>query len=757
MYGFSEGTYRTWEDPECTGINRLKARSPLVPFLAAGAAVAGAREGSRWFHSLNGTWKFKLVDRPAAAPADFMKAGLNDTKWDSINVPQNWNMQGFDRPHYTNVQMPFPNKPPHVPAANPTGLYRTAFELPRGWRTRRTVIHFGGAESVLYVYVNGQPVGLSKDSRLAAEFDLTPWLRPGRNVVAAMVIRWSDASFIEDQDHWWMAGLYRDVYLVSTGKTYIEDVFVYSHAMGNSNGNLKEYWDIFENEEGAQGGFIWDWVDQGIMRTANCQLPTADCGDLRGHDLESARGECLKPGGQFYWAYGGDFGDEPHDANFCINGMVWPDRTPHPGMHEFKKLTQPVAVQAVDLAQGVVEVVSKQDFTSLKWLRGSWSLTVDGVEVQAGRLPVLDVGPGGRKRVRIGLKPPVMQGGQECHLMLRFATARESAWAPQGHTVAWEQFALPFRGRGGARRGRKGPLELVQADGLLTVTGASFEAVFAETSGQLTSLVQNGRKVLSAGPRLNAWRAPTDNDGIKRWSGQLNKPLGKWLAAGLNRLRAVTDGVRVRRCQDGGVEVTIRQTVACKADPKAFKHTHVYTIRPDGEIRVDNTVTASKKLPSLPRIGVVMTAPAGLDRLEWFGRGPHESYIDRRAGAPVGLYAGRVADQYVPYIMPQEHGNKTDVRWMALSDAKGRGIRFRAGDRMECSAGHLTADDLFKALHTHELKPRKTVTITIDAMQRGLGVGSCGPQTLPQYEVNPGRYEFSFVIEPVQDGSAVTS
>jgi beta-galactosidase len=216
--------WRWWEAPEVQGIGRLPARSPLVPFPDA-AAARGARQGSPWFRSLDGPWRFRLVPRPEAAPRGWQQPGHDDGRWATIPVPGCWTMHGYDRPHYTNVVMPWPLEPPHVPRAdNPTGLYRRAFRRPPGWARRRIVLSFGGAESALGVWVNGVPVGMHKDSRLGVELDVTEHVRSGTNLVAAMVVRWSDGTWVEDQDHWWHGGLHREVVLLCPGRTWISDV-----------------------------------------------------------------------------------------------------------------------------------------------------------------------------------------------------------------------------------------------------------------------------------------------------------------------------------------------------------------------------------------------------------------------------------------------------------------------------------------------------------------------------------------------------
>ncbi|MHC4874217.1 MAG: sugar-binding domain-containing protein [Planctomycetota bacterium] len=229
-----------WETPELTEINRLPMRSTLHPYKTFNSAAALKYEKSPWVKILDGKWDFKMYKRPQDVKPDALGIAKKG-KWDKITVPGNWTMQREDDiPHYTNSQMPFKNDPPYVPEKNPTGVYRTTFTLPSGWNKRRTVIQFGGGESCYYVYLNGEFVGMSKDCRIPAEFDLTDFLKSGKNTLAVMCIRWSDGSYVEDQDHWWMAGLYRSVYLYSTDKMFIKDVFAKGELDKNyKNGTLK--------------------------------------------------------------------------------------------------------------------------------------------------------------------------------------------------------------------------------------------------------------------------------------------------------------------------------------------------------------------------------------------------------------------------------------------------------------------------------------------------------------------------------------
>ena len=216
---------KPWETPEFTGFNRLPARASLFPYPTEKSAITANPKSSTRVQYLNGDWKFRLFDKPEDVDPKLIAEKCRDGSWKTIPVPSNWTMQGYDRPHYTNVIMPFENNPPFVPEENPTGVYRLRFNVSKGWLEDRVVLHIGGAESVIYLYVNGKLAGMSKDCRLPSEYDITPYLHAGENTLAAIVIRWSDGSYVEDQDHWWMAGIYRDVYLCRTPKQYIKDVF----------------------------------------------------------------------------------------------------------------------------------------------------------------------------------------------------------------------------------------------------------------------------------------------------------------------------------------------------------------------------------------------------------------------------------------------------------------------------------------------------------------------------------------------------
>ena len=1041
---------RFWEMPELTHLNRLPGRSPLVPYPTAASARRGDAARSRWVLPLDGDWKFSFYDRPESVPTRAVDPKSSDRRWDTIPVPSNWTQHGHGKPIYTNIQMPFDNDPPHVPDENPTGLYRRTFELPEGWDGRRSVLHVGGAESVLAVWINGRFVGMSKDSRLPSEFDVSPFVTTGNNLLAIAVIQWSDASYIEDQDQWWLGGLFRSVHLYAQDTAYFEDIFAkpqlhedntsgrlevdvklnftaepeetyhvvgelldssgkrvrkldashpidreygrhrnrtslhaditsvepwsaeapqlytlllglheddgrgqprskaieyvscrvgfrrlevrdrqllingqpvmirgvnrhehddtrgkaltregmvrdielmkqhnfnavrnahypsdprwyelcdeyglyvideanieahdnyqtlcrdpryrpafldrvqnmvkrtknhasvclwslgnesgfgenheaaaawarqfdpsrplhyegavrfgwvqggnadephgrqatdiyapmymdiagiiawskrhndprplilceYQHAMGNSNGNLQEYWDAFEKYDGLQGGFIWEWVDHGLKQQ------TQD--------------------GQDYWAYGGDFGETIHDAEFVCDGLVAPDRTPHPAMADCHKVQQPIGFAAIDLHRGRLEVHNKQYFTGLDWLQFTWTIETEGTVKARGQLDPGDVPPQGRADVTVELDPENLPPG-EAILTIRATTRQRMPWCAKGHVVAWEQFVLPAANASKndeitpRQTQQSGPVDVRESASrlLLICKSNDLRLSISRKRGVISGLKIGDSPVVLDGPRLNLWRGPTSNDGVKgkpeQWSAEW-KPLGRWCNAKLDKAR-LSDAVEptISKRRDGRVSVSLdhRWTFTGRDDDAAVLHRHRYTLSPTGVLRVEHTFDVDAALPDLPRLGVIFTLPEPFEQLAWYGRGPGESYPDRKTGSPIGVYRSTVTDQYVDYILPQEHGLKTDVCWCELSANSGDAPTLRiVPDRpMSFSASHYTPQDLTRAFHTYDLEPRPEVTVCLDAFHRGLGTASCGPDTLDTYRLKPGRYKFAY-------------
>ena len=993
------GGRKSWESPELTSLNRLQPRATLVPFPTPELAALLDDTRSPFHRLLDGPWEFRRVDRPEHAAAALRRR----SGWDTVDVPSLWTTQGYDSPHYTNVVMPFEGRPPHVPAENPTGVYRRAFSVPRAWRRRRIVLGFGAAEGALYVLLNGSPVGISKDSRTPAEFDVTELVRhDGTNELVAVVLRWSDASFVEDQDQWWHAGLSRHVYLYATDETHIEDVFVrgeldddcrdgrlvvaasiggpasggelearlldpagravaeavfqgaleltvgsprrwsaeepalytlvvslpggvresvacrvgfrrvevregrlllngkalqirgvnrhdhddtrgravgrelmeadarlmkqsnvnavrtshypndpywldlcdryglyvvdeanieshafyddvcrdpryasafvervrnmverdknhpsvilwslgnesgygpnhdaaagwvrardpsrplhyegaiardwsggrhatdvvcpmygsveeieawaekaddsrplilceFSHAMGNA-GGLSDYYAAFERHDQLQGGFVWEWVDHGIRMV-----------DARGRR---------------YWAYGGDFGDVPNDANFCADGLVWPDRTPHPLLHELAFLARPVSVES--RGRGTFRIHNRRDFADLSDLRGEWELTDDGAVVGRGKLPPLRVPPGGALDVRLDFGRNAAKARGERFVTFRFVLRRPTEWAPAGHELARQQLELPSaQVRSATRASRALPRE---ADGAIVLEAGGTRAVVDRDTGMVAELGEaGGRNVLRAGPVLQLWRAATDNDGLRLLPERSRGVLGRWLELGLDRIERRVEAVRLA---PGRVDVTCAASGRGRWDD--VLHRQSYRPLASGGLLVENEVLFGADVRDLPRVGVVLVLVPGLERLEWFGRGPWDDYPDRHASNVVALHRDTVQNQYVPYILPQEHGHHGDVRRLSLTDATGFGLEVLGRPTIGFTAGHFTPADLYAARHTCDLEPRDEVVLSLDHAQRGLGTAACGPDTQPRYRLSAPRYRFRYVLRPRPEGT----
>ena len=967
---------------------------------------------------LDGLWRFQLLAR-ADAPAS--------REWRDIEVPGCWTMQDTDDyPRYTNVVMPFSDRPPHVPPANPTGLYQRTFEVPDDWIDRRVVLHVGAAESVLIVQLNGHEIGVSKDSHLAAEFDITGAIRHGSsNTLTLRVVKWSDASYVEDQDQWWHGGITRSVSIYATQHVYLADVratagladdlttgilelqvdigfdgvepspgwtvearvpgkvlseevpvklsarpirvtaedrdvlerqaaglpleqrqldrgewlrarrapppegevifdpvhvpevrrwsaeqpnlypltivlrnpsgaaveqadlqvgfrrvvvdglqllingaavllrgvnrhdfdrhtgrvirsegmrqdlvrikqfgfnavrtshypndplfldlcdelglyvideadveahaFItslcddprylnawvdrvsrmarrdknhasvilwslgnesgygtnhaaaagwlrrfdptrplhyegairwdwssdqsvsditcpmyppisaivgharsgnqrhplimceYSHAMGNSNGCLAEYWDAIESTYGLQGGFIWEWWDHGLVQRL------AD--------------------GRTRWAYGGDFGDVPNDGNFCIDGLVWPDRTPKPALMEHRFLASPVRARADDamLRSGRVELHNRQHFADLGWLRARYELSVEGEAIGGGELFLPHLSPGERAVVDLPeWSRLTWPAEREVWLALRYTTREPSAWAPAEFEIGWDQLQVASSRELSAPVVVHGEVEL-DGDGLLS------HPSFARS------------------PRLCLWRAPTDNDRIGGMA-------ARWESWGVHRLdRRLLD---LQREVDGGTLVRSDYVTGAGI---VVPHQQMLRRLDGGGVLVEETVDIPDELADLARVGTVLELRPGLENLEWYGAGPHETYPDRRRGGLVGRWRSTVQEQYVPYIRPQENGGHADVRWLEMTDKSGDGVRLGFDQPRQVSVLHYRERDLADTTHDVDLVACAETIVHFDAAHRGLGTASCGPDTLPQYLIRPGRWRWTWWLLP---------
>lgn len=1030
-----------WQDQSVIGRNKEAAHCTRLPFADLESAMKGAREDTPWFRSLNGAWKFHWVPSPDKAPKGFEKPGFDVSDWKEIPVPSNWQLQGYGVPIYTNVTYPFKKDPPRVmgevPAdwtkhdlPNPVGSYRRDFELPADWKGRETFLHFDGVQSAMYVYVNGKEVGYSQGSMTPAEFRITPFLRPGKNLLAVKVYRWSDGSYLEDQDFWRLSGIYRDVYLFSTATTQIRDFFVltdiddkhekatittaisirnlgkgdgekltlelhladkanpqlhpegqgkprllakaelpgpaggqertlsfqsevtapvlwncerpelyrlvllikdaegktieatgcrigirkieikdrrlwingvavklkgvnrhehdpdkghaidrevmvkdltlfkqfnintvrtshypnqplwyelcdeygifvvdeanveshgmgygaaslahdpswerahvdreismvhrdknhpciiiwsmgneagpgrnfkagreairaidvsrpihyerdngkadidstmypsvtgldrigrsdsnkpffvceYAHAMGNAVGNLAEYWEVIEKHDRLIGACIWDWVDQGLRRK------TAD--------------------GREFFAYGGDYGDKPNSGSFCINGMVFPDRTVPPKMHEMKRVYQYVGFAPVDLDKRMFRITNKYFFTNLDKYEFACSLREDGKVIRRIKLGAFPLAPGESKIIQVPLTLPKYRPGASYHVDLRFVLREDEVWARKGHAVAESQFESPESGKDAPLLDLQGlgKLETTVDGSAIRISGESFLLVMDRRTGTLSSLSYGGREVLASadgeicGPRLSVFRAAVNNDRYAK---------DAWIAKGLDRLTHV-----VKSCEPGAkgpgwqrIETVVeeRGQQDCR-----FEVATSWTVFANGIVHVDSQIVPHAAPAILPRVGMRMRLADGLQELAWLGRGPFENQADRKRGADVGLYKSRVAEQFVPYVDTQECGARQDVRWSRFVDAKGQGLLVVAEPRFAMTALPWTSQELFAARHPVELAVSPRVYLTLDRAELGLGGASCGPRPMKKYLLHPEPMSFAFSLRPLSMGA----
>ncbi|TVR72639.1 MAG: DUF4981 domain-containing protein [Spirochaetaceae bacterium] len=484
----------------------------------------------------------------------------------------------------------------------------------------------------------------------------------------------------------------------------------YSHAMGNSNGGLEDYVRAFRSVPGLQGGFIWDWVDQGLLEES--------------------------PRGGRYWAYGGDYGDEPNDQDFCINGLVWPDRTPHPAMWEVRKLFQAFRFElAPPLDPGApgapltVVVCNEQDFAPLPGGALHWDLAADGITITTGECALPPIAPGGTGETSLALEP--LPAG-EVVLTVRLLTGSSTHLVPAGHMIAWEQWVLagrcePKRSSAGAGKPRPFVLELDPLSGPSLVSGDT----------------------VLRGPVPALWRAPTENDLIRGMPGQENKPGALWYRLGLHCLVATwrlhrTGEVAVlegdhRAGSEGPLRARSRFVLA-PADRAVSSGSATQVLRV--EIEVDREVS------DLPRVGLRLDLPGRFDRVEWYGRGPQENYPDRSAGYPLGLWRSPVLEQYVPYIVPQEHGGHGATRFVRLLAGTGGEVTIAApaGESFHFSALPFAPEDLAAWTHTWQVEPREELILIVDHFHRGIGTAACGPDCAPRYRAGGGRFVWELYL-----------
>ena len=1034
--GAAEKDPPEWENQTLSSINREAPRAWFVPFQDVDKIGESKLWESSLIQSLNGLWTFHLSKNPGERPVNFFKDDFNTQDWNRIPVPSNWEMQGYDYPIYVNITYPHEKNPPLMQKDyNPTGSYKTEFTIPETWEGKEIYLHFGAVSSAMYVWINEQQVGYSEDSKTPAEFNISSYLKQGKNTMAVEVYKWSDASYLEDQDFWRMGGITRDVFLMARNPLHIRDFRVnagldnsyldgilnlevevvdlvngnnsslslqaklldlqnhvmmdetikvtvrdgagvasfektfasvrqwsaeipnlyqlnlilrdeqggvieaikqdvgfrtieikdaqllvngqyvylkgvnlhehhdvnghvmdeetmlkdillmksnnlnavrtshypqperwyelcnqyglylvdeanieshgmgygkeslakdstwmtahlfrtknmferdknqpsiiiwslgneagnginfqatynylkdndstrpvqyeragleentdifcpmympmaqmekyakgadgvptrpliqceYAHAMGNSVGNLQDYWDLIEKYDVLQGGFIWDWVDQGLLTT--------------------------NEEGEKYWAYGGDFGpdDVPSDGNFCNNGIVNPDRGIKPTLLEVKKVYQHIGFSSQDLSTGIVTLENKYSFLNLDQFSFDWMIRSEGETLQSGTIDHVSLQPGEKSDFALNyhIEP---QAGKEYFLNIQACLKKKDGLVEVGTVIAREQFQLPYSIPANPDFRKMPSLSYKKGDTGITVSGESFSLFFDTEQGLITQFASNGKELLISGPVPNFWRAPTDND----FGNNNYRKARVWRKAGERR---DVKKVKVKQDKSGSVFIYITFILKDQDGNPIADYVTNYSINGLGEVAVTNSFEMSEeKLPEPPRFGMNLVMPREFETMTWLGRGPQESYWDRKTSAFVDIYTGSVADQYWPYLRPQENGNKEDVRWAAITNKDGLGLLFKGMSLIAVSAHHNIMEDLeshertvgrhvdgVKSVnrHTIDVKPRDMTSVNIDYKQMGVGGDdSWGARTHPEYRLTEKAYTYSFKMIPVHN------
>ncbi len=1011
-----------WQNPSVLGINREAPRNTLFPYTNVESAMIGDRGLSDYYFLLNGEWDF-LYAPTGCAPEGFWESDYPQDAmgWDRLPVPSNWQMYGYDIPQYTNVNYPIPCDPPYVPNENPVGCYRRTFVLPEFWHNRQVFLNFDGVNSAFYVWVNGKLAGFSKVSHMPSEFDITPLLQPGENVIAVKVFKWSDGTYLEDQDFWRLSGIFRDVYLLGVPKVHVRDVRVratlendykdgvlkaqadvhnyddnnrtiildaclllgnkkiaqesyqlavepegkqtqnidfvvpdckawtaetpnlytllvtlkqgdtlvevqrvdlgfktieiknqqfyvngvsiklkgvnrhdthtdyghvtplesmildielmkqhnintvrtshypndprwldlcdryglyvideadlechglavndyffgtegswnrlsespewraayvdrmermvsrdlnhasiimwslgnesgygenhaamkkralelddtrpihyegdregittdvisvmyhsveqvieegkkddpkpyflceYAHAMGLGPGSIAEYWDAIYASPRLIGGCIWEWVDHGI------RSETED--------------------GEEYYAYGGDFGDEPNDSNFCVDALNYPDRTPHTGLIEYKKVLEPVKFEWADSKYSKLRVHNLYDFTTLDHLDAIWTMYCEGEMIAQGRLDIRGIEPGTEKLIDIELDIP---STGESYVEIEVSEAFNRLWAQRGHQVCISQLMLPSQPKITRYLAETmDPVLLDQDDYAIEVAGNEFRLLFDKQTGIMDSWQISQTEMLLEGPKVNIYRAPTDNDVHQK---------EKWKKFRFHQLQSRLREINAEQLGDAHVRVTAKFVNAPVVLDPLMRSEFTYDIFGNGDVRmsVKFIPVEGLELPYLPKLGVQMMLNPELDRVLWYGYGPHENYPDMCKSAMLGQYSALVEDLHEPYVRPQENGARGGNRCMAVTDGLGLGFMVvgekTAAEGFSFTAHNYTDEALEEAQHTYELEAQDVTVLSLDYKQGGLGSNICGPEPQEKYQLwFKEEVEFTLVFKP---------
>jgi beta-galactosidase len=490
----------------------------------------------------------------------------------------------------------------------------------------------------------------------------------------------------------------------------------YSHAMGNSNGNFQEYWDIIMSSKHMQGGFIWDWVDQGM--------------------------KSLTPDGRTYWAYGGDLGGYglQNDENFCANGLVAADRTIHPGLNEVKKVYQNILFKEKDIASGVITIQNLFDFTNLDQYDFKWELYKNGEKVKEENISI-SAAPHQEKDIQLAL--PAISSDAEYFINVYAYTKIATELVAAGHEVAREQFKTGGSNYFSLQINNEGQLKISNDKSKLTFTSGNITGEFDLQRGRFSKYSINNTSLISQFPEPYFWRAPTDND----FGNNMQVDLGIWRTAHVNRtIKNILVGEQI----NNGISIKAEYELSGTGVPYSIE----YFIKNDGSVQITASINMEgRNLPELPRFGMRMQLPSQYDSLTYYGRGPWENYTDRNTSSFIGVYNDDVSNQTTwNYIRPQESGYKTDVRWLTLTNKEGKGVKIEGVQPICFSALNNKTEDFDPGLtkkqqHLTDVKPRNEVYLNIDLKQRGAGGdNSWGALPHQQYRLLDKKYSYSYII-----------
>lgn len=533
------------------------------------------------------------------------------------------------------------------------------------------------------------------------------------------LVHYQGDTKVSDIESWMYAGP-QDLERVGVANSKPFILCEYAHAMGNSVGNLHQFWNIMEEYSNLNGGFIWDFVDQSLWTKAK--------------------------DGTMYLGYGGDWGDNPNDTNFCANGILMADRQLKPQSYEVKKVYQEIAVKPVDILNGKVTIQNKYLFTNLSKYTGEWSFMKDDKVISSGTLSGsdLDIAPGKSKEITIDYGNYELTSGAEYWLNFSFKLSKDELWAEKGYEIAAVQLQVPVSTPAATPEDTSKMPSMTLKDSAkaksLTIKGENFQLTFDKTKGQISDYTFNGIQLIKNGPELNFWRAPTDNDN----GYQMDKYYKEWKDASKNR--TITQ-VKVTKVSDQEIHILVNANLPTNT---VSQNQTEYVIYGSGDIVITNLLTPGAKSRDIPEIGMQLTLPKAFENVTWYGRGPYENYWDRKTASNVGVYQSTVSDFFVPYIEPSETGNRTDVRWVTLTDKNGNGLMATGMPLMEMSALHYTADDL-EADHTYQLKKRSDIFLKLNYHQKGVGGdNSWGAQAHDEFKLNADQsYIYSFRLSPI--------